>query len=138
VLIGSRLVASSEAATPQGFHQAIVAADGDATIKTTVIDIVRNYEWPGEEFSIRALRNRFVTAWHGREGVLAEPATNAAENERYWKAFHSGDADNAGVVMGEAAGLIRDIQPAGRIVMDMVSQAERLLGEGPRRTTLRT
>jgi nitronate monooxygenase len=127
VLIGSRLVASSEAATPQGFHQAIVAADGDATIKTAVIDIVRNYDWPGEEFKIRALRNRFVTAWHGREGLLAEPATNAAENERYWNAFRSGDPDDAGVLMGEAAGLIRDVRPAGRILEDMVTQAERLL-----------
>jgi nitronate monooxygenase len=116
-----------------------VAADGDATIKTTVIDIVRHYELPGEEFRIRALRNRFVATWHGREGTLAEPATNAAENERYWRAFHSGDADNAGVMIGEATGLIRDILPAGRIVEDMVSQAERLLAEGPKWTAgLRT
>ena len=82
VLIGSRLVASSDAAALPGFHDAIVAADGDSTIKTTVIDIVRYYEWP-DEFRGRALKNRFVTAWHGREGNLAEPSTNAAENERY-------------------------------------------------------
>ena len=51
----------------------------------------------------------------------------------------SGDADNAGVMIGEATGLIRDILPAGRIVEDMVSQAERLLAEGPKLTTgLRT
>jgi NAD(P)H-dependent flavin oxidoreductase YrpB (nitropropane dioxygenase family) len=35
VPIGSRLVASSEAATPAGFLPAIVAADGDATLETT-------------------------------------------------------------------------------------------------------
>jgi nitronate monooxygenase len=134
VLIGSRLVACSEAATPKGFHAAIVAADGDATIKTTVIDIVRNYEWPGGEFNIRALRNRFVAAWHGRESELAEPATNAAENERYWRAFHSGDADNAGVLIGEAAGLISDIKPAAVIIDDMVAEAERLLKRGPRKS----
>jgi nitronate monooxygenase len=134
VLIGSRLVACSEAATPVGFHEAILAADGDATIKTTVIDIVRNYEWPGGEFSIRALKNRFVTTWHGRESMLAEFATNAAENERYWKAFRSGDSDNTGVLMGEVAGLIRDIRPAGRILEDMVALAERLLRQGRQRT----
>lgn len=135
VLIGSRLVASSDAAAPPGFHDAIVAADGDSTVKTTVIDIVRNYEWPDEEFRGRALKNRFVTAWHGREGKLAEPSTNAAENERYWKAFHSGDVDNTGVWLGEAAGLIHDVQPVSRILEDMVTQAERLLGGGPRRIT---
>ncbi|AZO00179.1 nitronate monooxygenase [Mesorhizobium sp. M9A.F.Ca.ET.002.03.1.2] len=132
VLIGSRLIASSEAAAPPGFQQAIVAADGDSTIKTAVVDIVRNYEWPGE-FSGRALRNRFVTSWHGREDVLAEPAINADENERYWSAFRSGDADNTGVFMGEAAGLILDVRPAARILDDMVAQAERALGEGPQR-----
>ncbi len=134
VLIGSRLIASSEAAAPLGFQQAITAADGDATIKTTVIDVVRNYEWPAEEFSGRALRNRFVTAWHGRESMLAESKVNAVENERYWKAFHAGDVDNTGVFMGEAAGLIHDVQSAGRIVADMVKQAEQLLSQGSSRT----
>jgi nitronate monooxygenase len=130
VLIGSRLVASHEAATPPGFHPAIIAADGDATVRTTVIDIVRNYDWPGD-FSARALRNRFVSSWHGREGALAEAATNAAEKERYWSAFRSGDADNAGVMIGEAVGMIRDVRTARAILEDMVSQAARLLKRGP-------
>ena len=66
VLIGSRLVASSEAETPPGFHDAIVVADGDATVKTTVS--TSSAATNGRrEFSGRALRNRFVTAWHGRE-----------------------------------------------------------------------
>ena len=133
VLIGSRLIASSESAAPQGFQQAIIAADGDSTIKTTVIDVVRNYEWPGQEFSGRALKNRFATTWHGREGMLAEAKTNAAENERYWNAFRSGDVDNTGVFVGEAAGLIGEVQSAKRILEDMVKQAEQLLAQGPRR-----
>lgn len=126
MLIGSRLVASSEALTPRGFHDAIVAADGDATIKTSIIDLVRNYQWPSE-FSGRALRNSFVTKWHGREDALTEASINASETERYWAAFTSGDADNAGVFMGEAAGLIHDIQPAAHIIDTMVAQAHGLL-----------
>jgi nitronate monooxygenase len=133
VLIGSRLVASSEAATPQGFHPAIIAADGDSTTKTTVVDIVRNYDWPGDEFSARALKNRFINNWHGREKLLAETPTNAVENELYWKAFHAGDPENAGVLVGEDVGLIRDIRPAGVIVEDMIAQAHRLLAEGSQR-----
>ena len=135
VLIGSRLVASFEAATPPGFLPAIVAADGDSTIKTAVIDIVRNYEWPAE-FRIRALRNRFVDTWHGQEAKLAEIATNAVEQERYLRAFRSGDAENAGVLIGEAAGLIREARPAGHILEDMVAQAERLLANGGRSASL--
>jgi nitronate monooxygenase len=126
VLIGSRLVASSEALTPHGFHDAIIAADGDATIKTSVIDLVRNYHWPSE-FSGRALRNGFVTKWHGRENMLTDSAISASETERYWTAFTAGDADNAGVFMGEAVGLINDIQPAAHIIEAMVAQAHGLL-----------
>jgi nitronate monooxygenase len=133
VLIGSRLVASHEAATPQGFHPAIIAADGDATVRTTVIDIVRDYDWPGDEFSARALRTRFVRSWHGREDALAEAATKAVEKKGYWNAFRSGDADNTGVMIGEAVGLIRDVGAARVILEDMVSHAERLLREAPDR-----
>jgi nitronate monooxygenase len=131
VLIGSRFVASSEAAAPANFKNAIVAADGDSTIKTTVIDVVRNYDWPGHEFSGRALKTQFVTSWHGREADLASPVTNALENDRYWKAFYAGDVDNTGVFVGEAAGLIGDMRPVGDILADMVAQAERLLAAGP-------
>lgn len=123
VLIGSRLVASDEALAPDGFRAAIVAADGDATIKTSVIDAVRRLDWPGE-FSGRALRTRFVMEWQGREQALAEPATNARESERYWRAFRSGEVDDTGVFVGEAAGLIHDVRPVGRIVEAMVAEAE--------------
>jgi nitronate monooxygenase len=77
--------------------------------------------------------NHFVKRWHGREGALAEPPTNAEEKERYWNAFHSGDADNAGVMIGEAVGTIREVVAARIILEDMVLRAERLLSEGPRR-----
>jgi nitronate monooxygenase len=129
VLVGSRLVASSEALTPHGFHDAIIAADGDATIKTSVIDLVRNYHWPSD-FSGRALRNGFVTRWHGNENALTD--SYASENERYWTAFTSGDADNAGVFMGEAVGLIHDVQPAAQIIEAMVVQARGLLSNASR------
>jgi nitronate monooxygenase len=122
VLIGSRLVASTEALTPPGFHDAIIAADGDATVKTRVIDLVRNYHWP-DEFSGRALKNSFVTKWHGHENALADSTIHGSETERYWAAFTSGDADNAGVFMGEAAGLIHDVQSAAQIIEQMVAQA---------------
>jgi nitronate monooxygenase len=126
VLIGSRLVASSEALTPLGFHDAIIAADGDATIKTSVIDLVRNYHWP-DDFSGRALNNGFVAKWHGNENALADSSINPSEAERYWTAVRSGDADNAGVFMGEAVGLIHDVRPAAQIIGAMVAQAHELL-----------
>jgi nitronate monooxygenase len=130
VLIGSRLVASVEAATPAGFGPAILDASGDATIKTTVIDIVRGYDWPGE-FTVRALNNRFVANWHGREKELGEPATMSIENKNYWSAFHAGDPERAGVLIGESVGLIHDIKPVEDILARMSADALRLLSNAP-------
>jgi nitronate monooxygenase len=128
VLIGSRLMASAEALTPPGFLDAIVAADGDGTVKTSVLDLVRSYEWPAG-ISGRALRTRFVADWHGRESVLAEPATTVAEAERYWRAFRAGNAEETGVFMGEAVGLIRDAPLASHIIARIVAEAEKLLSK---------
>ncbi len=127
VLIGSRLVASEESLAPPGFKLAILAADGDATIKTGVIDVVRGLDWP-DGFSGRALRTRFVMDWHGREPALAEPSTVAAEAERYWQGFRAGEVDDTGVFVGEAAGLIREIRPVRAIVDAIVGEAAALLG----------
>ncbi len=131
VLIGSRLVASAEAATPRGFHDALVAAAGAAPVKAHTLDIARGYDW-AEGFSGRALNDGFVERWHGREAALAEPGTNALARERYWAGFATGDVGDAGLFMGEAAGLIHDVRPAGEIVADIVAEAERLLAGAAR------
>lgn len=128
VLIGSRLMTSAEALIPAEFRDAIVAADGDSTVKTHVIDAVRDIDWPAG-FSGRALKTRLVTEWHGREASLADPLTMASESERYWRAFRAGDVENTGVFVGEAAGLIHDIAPARDILERMVAEAETLLGK---------
>jgi nitronate monooxygenase len=120
-------VASAEALTPPGFLDAIVAADGDGTVRTAVIDVVRNYDWP-PGFAGRALRTRFITEWHGREDLLADPATNAVEQARYWRGFYAGDTEETGVFMSEAVGLIQDAPPAALVIERMVMDAERLLG----------
>jgi nitronate monooxygenase len=133
VLIGTRFLATSESAAPRGFREAIVAADGDQTIKTKTVDIARNYHWPTTEFVARVFNNRFVAAWHGREDQLAEEPTLTAQSRLYWDAFHAGDAENTGVLMGQAAGMIHSVESAARVIDDMVGQAERLLAGAPRR-----
>jgi nitronate monooxygenase len=127
VSIGSRLVASSEATAPKGFQNAILAANGDATIKTTVIDTVRGLDWPGDEFEVRAIKNQFTDTWHGRDSALADPSTYQVQNGLYWEAFRAGDAENAGVLIGEAVGLIHQVEPVSQILTDMVDQARQLL-----------
>lgn len=132
-LIGSRLMASEEVLLHPDIRDAIVAAEGDATVRTRVVDIVRNFPWP-PSFTGRVLKTRFVMDWNGREDVLARSATLAQEADRYRSAFAAGDTENTGVFVGEAAGLIHDVRPAREIVQRIAEQAEDLLARATRFT----
>jgi nitronate monooxygenase len=52
------------------------------------------------------------------------------EAPRYQAAREAGDFDIAAVIAGEAAGLVREVLPAGTIVTEIVEQAEALLANG--------
>jgi len=124
VLIGTRLWASEEALVKPGHHQAILETDGDGTLRTTLPDIARQIPWP-KGFTARIRRNAFTEKWQGREVELA--ANIAEEGPRYRQAFADGDPEKTGVWFGEAAGLIRSIEPAALIIERMMSEAEALL-----------
>ena len=125
-LIGSRFWASEEALVPESFKAAAVAAEGDDTLRTTVVDVARKIDWP-QPFTARVMKTRFTTQWHGREAALAEPAVAEREMERYLDAARRGDVDNTGVFVGEAVALIRDIRPAGALLRQIVAEAAELL-----------
>lgn len=124
VLMGSRFWASREALVHPALQAAAVAAGGDETVRTSTIDIVRRLDWP-KPFDIRVLRNDFTARWHGREADLA--AQVEEEAPRFLAAGAEGDAARAGIVVGEAAGLIADIPAAAAIVARVVAEAEDLL-----------
>lgn len=130
VLVGTRFWASTEAIVPSTFHAAVLASDGDTTLRTTVVDIARHIEFP-TPFTARVLRTRFATEWHGRESELAEPETQRCQEARYWEAYRLGDVDNTCLLVGEAIGLIHEVQSARSIVERIVREAERLLPYSP-------
>ena len=130
VLVGTRFIASEESEAPEGFRQAIVDADGDATMKSNSVDVVRKRYWPNPEFVVRVLKNSFVAQWHGHEREM-EKAIDV-EHARFWSAFEAGDADHSGVLMGEVSGIVHDAPPAAQIVHGMVAQACQLLGSHAR------
>lgn len=127
VLIGTRFWATTEALVSPRHHATIIEASGDDTIRTTTPDIARQIKWP-RGFTARLRRNAFTQRWHGREEELERNI--AVEGLKYRKAFTEGDPDNTGVWFGEAAGLIRRIEPAGDIVRGIAHDAEMLLGQG--------
>ena len=121
VLIGSRLWASSEANVGPRMHAAAVAATGDDTIRSSVMDIARKLDWPAR-FTARVLRNDFTDRWHGHEDELIGVAD--AEAAKYRKAWANDDPQGSNTFVGEAAGLIHAIEPAAAIIERIVAEAE--------------
>lgn len=124
VLVGSRLWATHEALVSDRMQSAAIAADGDDTVRTRVMDIARKLAWP-ERFTARVLRNRFTDEWHGRELELREAGEVPA---RAWTAgWAAGDPDRANTFIGEATGLIRSVEPAADVIERMTAEAAALL-----------
>jgi len=59
VLVGSRFWASQEALVHPNMLQAAIDANGDETIRSTIVDIVRGLDWP-ERYNARVLKNDFT------------------------------------------------------------------------------
>ncbi|KZD09679.1 NAD(P)H-dependent flavin oxidoreductase [Oceanibaculum pacificum] len=123
-LVGTRFYAAEESLAVAEVKQRIVSLGGDETLRTTVFDVARQLDWP-QPFTIRAARNRFTEAWHGREPALAENRETAVAH--YQDAVAARDVSVAGVFAGEGADMIRDIAPAEALLERMAAQAEALL-----------
>jgi len=120
-LLGTRFYATREALGHEQAKQRIVEGQGDATQRTRLFDIVRGYDWP-QGYTGRALRNRFIERWEGREEELARGVE--AEGPAFWAAAADGDYDVAMVWAGEAIDLIDSIPSAAEVVEHVSSQAE--------------
>ena len=120
VVIGSRFWASEEALVHPNMLQAAVAATGDETIRSSVMDIARRLAWP-KRYTARVLNNAFTMRWHDDvDGLIAVAETEAKKWSTAWVA---GDVTIANTFVGEATGLIGSIRPAAEILETIVSEA---------------
>jgi nitronate monooxygenase len=126
-LIGTRFYASEEALGHDRAKQRIAAARGDETTRTNVFDVVRGLGWP-DSYTGRALRNRFMERWHGREGELS--AALDIERGAYQAAARVGDVDTAVVWAGEAIDLIASVERAATLVRRIGAEAQERLTSG--------
>lgn len=130
VVVGSRFWAAEEALTHPDAVTRGIAADGDATVRTTAIDSVRGTPWP-EQFSFRVLRNKLADEWLGREQEAR--AKFGILKEAYNEARARGDYDVVPAVVGESTGLIAARLPAAEIIATMVAEAEQAMRSGAAR-----
>lgn len=122
-LLGTRFLASEESPLHPNFKQAILESDGHDTVLTEIPDIAAGRVWPGA--MARARRNRFIERWAGREWALRQHRAGAWESVQAARA--AGDAEEAYLLIGQDAGLIGDIPPAGEIVRRIAGEAEEIL-----------
>jgi nitronate monooxygenase len=127
VVAGTRFWATREALTPRSHTDKAIAANGDSTVRTRIMDILRGVRWPGE-YSFRFLRNRLMAEWADREAeALRHFGSLAGE---YQQARARDDLDVVAVVGGEAVGLIGSRPAAEQVIEEMVAQAAGLLRNG--------
>ncbi len=123
VLMGTRFLATPEAPAHDAVKKAILNSDGTDTIVTDVGDILMGNEWPGA--MARVSRNHLIERWLGRANELRrhrEPL-----REAMFAARKRGELDEALLYWGQGAGLIDEILPAGKVVSDLVTEAETIL-----------
>jgi len=125
VLLGTRFLATPEAPLPQSYKEAICRSDGHDTILTEIPDTAASQVWPGAY--ARALRTRLIEEFVGRDDEVRRRRTEISARIR--RAREQGDVANGSLLIGQDAGLIDTIEPAGTIVERMAREAERLLRE---------
>ncbi len=123
-MLGSRFYASTEALAAAGLQDRAVSASGDDTVRSAVFDRLRGWDWP-PGYGLRTLRNqttqRFENDPAGFESGIDE------ERKKFGRAVRDADPDNAAVIVGEAADLLRAVQPAADIVRAVIDEASAVL-----------
>ena len=123
VLLGTRFLATDEAPVPGFYKEAILGSDGDDTVLTTLADSLSGRDWPGAWN--RVLKNRFVNEWLGREPELRRRRSEIWE--KLERAEEEDDPEYALLWIGQSAGLIEAVVPAGDVVREVVRDAEEII-----------
>jgi nitronate monooxygenase len=141
--LGTRFVATAEANVHRAYRDRVTAVDETDTVYTDLFD----KGWPGTPH--RVVVNETVTEWRAagepdpgdrpdEDSVVTESA-DGTPIERYSEALAtpdvSGDVDEMALFAGQSAGLTDDVQPAGDVVEELVTETEAAIS---RTTTLRS
>ena len=120
VLMGTRFYCSHEAMVDKEAHDLAVAASGDKTVKSSVVDHVRQKNWP-DPYKLHTLPNAYLDRWHGNEAEFFQ--TIDQQIEAYDKAGVDKDYETRAVIVGEGVGLVQSTEDAAAIVESSVAEA---------------
>ena len=124
VMMGSRFYAAQESLAAEAAKLRAVAAIGDNTTRSSVFDVLRNFDWP-KPYNLRTLKNTLSDQYEANIPALLND--KAAAQAKFNQACDDGDFDQAPVIIGEAVDLIHDIPTAAQIVRRVSSEAEQVI-----------
>lgn len=120
VWMGTRFIASLEAHAGELYRQTIVESSDEDTIRTRC--------YSGKPMRVR--KNPYVDDWESRPGDIqpfpmqAIHSTNAGVMGGIGGQIEGLDADKSCFAMGQSAGGVHDVLPAGEIVARIMAEAE--------------
>ena len=120
VQVGSRFVTSTESSAHENFKQYILASEEGDTMLTLK-----------ELTPVRLLKNEFYTQLQSayQDGADKEKLTEILGRGRAKKGMFEGDLVEGELEIGQIAGLIEKIMPAGEIVQEMMAEFHQVLNE---------
>jgi nitronate monooxygenase/enoyl-[acyl-carrier protein] reductase II len=127
--VGTRFLASEEASTDAGWQQAIIDSEAEDTVRFETWGAIVPPPGPGAYDVVpRVIRTEWVAEWEKR------PDEAAAESERLlaeiMSAVREGRTHEILPFTGQTAGLIDDVQPAAKIIEELVAGAEQAVELG--------
>ena len=125
--LGTAMLATQEAVeVPPAFKEQVLMSDGQDTAFTRLYDLLGTRPWP-DGIAGRVYRNRLVREWDGRDAEILARREELASDVAEARARH--DTELSAVYMGQGAGHINAIRPAGEVVQDICQGAEDILRE---------
>lgn len=118
VWVGTRFVASTEAGCSQLHKEAVVSAGFEDTLRTLTVS--------GRP--LRVKMNEWVAGWEARPEKIKE--LTEAGIIPIQKDMDDGVDVDIPFLMGQVAGVIKEIQPAKQIVDEMIDEAVQMLKAG--------
>jgi enoyl-[acyl-carrier protein] reductase II len=120
VWMGTRFIASKEAHAGEMYRQTILEASDEDTVRTRC--------YSGKPMRVK--KNPYVDEWESRPADIQPFPQQAQHSNRVGVMGGIGgqieglDADRSCFAMGQSAGGVRDVRPAGEIVEAIVAEAE--------------
>ena len=125
--LGTAMLATPEAVeAPETFKERIILSDGQDSTFTRLYDLLGTRPWP-VGIAGRVYRNSLVREWDGRDAEILARREELASDVAAARA--NGDTELSAVYMGQGAGHVNAIRPAGDVVRDICEGAEDVLRE---------